>query len=154
MIGNIKNKVIALTVLVATITISATTFNPPAKPGEDSLILVMKQFSTALGVRCGFCHAANKDTSIHHPDFASDAKPEKAAARHMMKMTREINEDNFNWDNSTRPDTIHVVACITCHRGISQPDLKNIMAQLQTPVQPSVPVPPAPPAPPMKPNKQ
>ena len=52
---------------------------------------------------CSFCHAG--------ADYASDAKPEKAAARVMLQMTRHLNAD---WSK-------HVagagVTCYTCHRG-------------------------------------
>ncbi len=52
---------------------------------------------------CAFCHAGD--------DYASDAKPTKAAARVMLQMTRHLNTD---WAN-------HVagagVTCYTCHRG-------------------------------------
>lgn len=52
---------------------------------------------------CGFCHTGN--------DYASDAKPQKAAARVMLQMVRHVNAD---W-------TRHVgeagVTCYTCHRG-------------------------------------
>lgn len=52
---------------------------------------------------CAFCHAGE--------DYASDAKPAKAAARVMLRMTRHLNAD---WSN-------HVagagVTCFTCHRG-------------------------------------
>ena len=52
---------------------------------------------------CGFCHAGE--------DYASDAKPQKLAARTMLQMTRHLNAD---WGT-------HVAAagvtCYTCHRG-------------------------------------
>ena len=56
---------------------------------------------------CAFCHAG--------PDFASDAKPQKTAARTMIQMTRTLNAD---WRG-------HVgeagVTCYTCHRGENVP---------------------------------
>ncbi len=52
---------------------------------------------------CGFCHTGD--------DYASDAKPQKQAARVMLQMTRHLNTD---WSK-------HVagagVTCYTCHRG-------------------------------------
>ena len=52
---------------------------------------------------CDFCHVGN--------DWASDAKPQKAASRIMLQMTRHLNSA---WSN-------HVAAagmtCYTCHRG-------------------------------------
>ena len=52
---------------------------------------------------CGFCHAGD--------DWASDAKPQKIAARLMLSMTRTINAD---WSNHVAPAG---VTCFTCHRG-------------------------------------
>ena len=71
-----------------------------------------------LGVRCNFCHAYNNGKM----DFASDDKEEKNIARYMMNMTAGINKTYFNSENSTRPDTISVVRCFTCHRGNPHPD--------------------------------
>ncbi len=52
---------------------------------------------------CSFCHVGN--------DWASDTKPQKAAARIMLQMTRHLNSA---WSN-------HVagagMTCYTCHRG-------------------------------------
>jgi len=52
---------------------------------------------------CGFCHVSG--------DYASDAKPEKRAARLMLSMTRHI--------NSAWPDHVGAegVTCYSCHRG-------------------------------------
>jgi photosynthetic reaction center cytochrome c subunit len=97
---------------------------------EKKLDSIMKEYSVSLGVRCGFCHARNADTTNRHLDFASDAKDEKKAARHMMKMTADINTNYFNWMNSTRPDTIHAVICYTCHRGSNEVDSKNFLNEI------------------------
>ncbi len=52
---------------------------------------------------CGFCHAGT--------DYASDAKPEKQAARVMFAMTRHI---NAAWRGHVGAGG---VTCYTCHRG-------------------------------------
>ncbi len=52
---------------------------------------------------CAFCHTEG--------DFASDAKPQKVAARLMLQMTRQINAD---WGNHVATAG---VTCFTCHRG-------------------------------------
>ena len=91
----------------------------PKNISKDDLDMIMDHFKEALGVRCNFCHAMGNNG---HPDFASDAKPEKDIARAMMKMTGEINKTYFNFENSTMPDTILVVKCVTCHRGSPHPD--------------------------------
>lgn len=52
---------------------------------------------------CGFCHAGE--------DYASDAKPEKQAARLMLRMVRHVNAD---WGQHVQEAG---VTCFTCHRG-------------------------------------
>ena len=52
---------------------------------------------------CAFCHAGT--------DYASDAKPTKAASRVMMQMVRSLNTD---WSSHVAPAG---VTCYTCHRG-------------------------------------
>ncbi len=103
----------------------------PKDISEEKLHQVMDEFKTALGVKCGFCHARNADTTIHKLDFASDANEHKDIARYMMKMTSEINANYFNWMKSTQPDTIHSVRCITCHRGTTELDEENISEQMK-----------------------
>jgi hypothetical protein len=94
----------------------------PKDISDDSLDKIMHGYSHALGVHCSFCHAPNKTDPKGWPDFASDDKPEKDIARHMMRMTTDINTKYFNWNNSARPDTINAVTCATCHRGNPHPD--------------------------------
>lgn len=89
----------------------------PKDISKDSLDHIMHGYSAALGVRCNFCHVFNGK-----PDFASDDKEEKNSARYMMTMTAGINKTYFNSENSTRPDTINVVQCVTCHHGNPHPD--------------------------------
>ena len=91
----------------------------PKDISKERLDMIMDHFKEALGVHCTFCHAMG---SNGHPDFASDEKPEKDIARGMMKMTSDINTKYFNFENSTMPDTILVVKCMTCHRGNPHPD--------------------------------
>lgn len=96
----------------------------PKNITKDSLDKIMRGFTRALGVKCNFCHAM-KDG---HPDFPSEDKPEKDVARYMMEMTRDINARHFNMENSTRPDTLSVVKCITCHHGSPHPDAAAVPA--------------------------
>ena len=56
---------------------------------------------------CAFCHAGT--------DYASNAKPEKAAARTMLRMTRHMNAD---WSSHVAPSG---VTCFSCHRGQPMP---------------------------------
>jgi hypothetical protein len=94
----------------------------PQDISKDSLHNVMEFYSRSLGVHCNFCHAKSKDPNQKWPDFASDEKMEKEVARKMMTMTGEINLKYFNWMNSTQPDTIRSVTCVTCHHGTPHPE--------------------------------
>jgi hypothetical protein len=92
----------------------------PKDISKDSLDKIMDGFKIALGVHCDFCHVRNEEKKEF--DFASDDKDEKNIARHMMRMTMDINANYFNFESSTKPDTITVVRCETCHRGDPHPD--------------------------------
>ena len=83
----------------------------------------MDVWSASLGVRCNFCHAPNAQTG--RMDFASDAKPEKAMARHMFLMTAKINKKYFG----AKKDTLGMIMatginCNSCHHGEAHPELK------------------------------
>jgi hypothetical protein len=87
----------------------------------EQLDKVMDSFKEALGVKCSFCHAPSSDTSNHHLDFASDAKPEKEIARKMMKMTTKINHKFFSYNKNEQGEKIPAVECMTCHHGKEHP---------------------------------
>ncbi len=89
----------------------------PKNIGHEELIVVMRNFNTALGVKCNFCHAPSKDDA-KHLDFASDANPHKDVARDMMRMANRINKKFFK---GTEPMT---VTCYTCHHGNAEPASK------------------------------
>jgi hypothetical protein len=137
-----KWQIISISILGLFIAVGATTNTSSSPEGfknlqvlpkdisKDQLDSIMRDYAVSLGVRCGFCHARNADTTNHHLDFASDAKDEKKAARSMMKMAADLNANHFNFNNSTRPDTIHMIVCYTCHRGNKQPDGKSVQADL------------------------
>lgn len=83
----------------------------------------MDVWSESLGVHCNFCHTRNDQTG--KMDFASDAKPEKEAARHMFLMTAKINKKYFQ----AKKDTLGMVMasavnCNTCHHGTAHPEIK------------------------------
>ncbi|HEU5411815.1 MAG TPA: c-type cytochrome [Candidatus Acidoferrales bacterium] len=71
----------------------------------SQLVPGMRYITTALGVRCDFCHVQD--------NFAADDKRPKQTARQMMTMLFAINKDNFN----NRPE----VSCFTCHQGHQEP---------------------------------
>jgi len=93
----------------------------PVNISHDDLIAMMRGFATALGTRCGHCHAAGTPgpDGRERLDFASDAKPEKETARTMIRMVRTINGDYINKVDPTRRQQ---VTCGTCHRGHTVPE--------------------------------
>jgi hypothetical protein len=94
----------------------------PKDISHDDLEKVMDGWKAALGVKCNFCHAPSADSTSHHLDFASDAKPEKDIARHMFRMTGKINKKYFSFEKDDKGATIPAVSCMTCHRGSPHPD--------------------------------
>ena len=93
----------------------------PKDISKEELGLVMDSFKDALGVKCGHCHAPQKDNP-RKLDFASDAKPEKEVARKMMRMTARINKKYFRHSEG---EAMIQVQCKTCHRGNTKPEIKQ-----------------------------
>lgn len=93
----------------------------PKDIAPEELRKIMHGYAGALGVKCNFCHAANKQT--HKLDFASDAKEDKGFARTMIAMTQTINEQYMSKidDPDAMPADKHVT-CGTCHRGHTMPE--------------------------------
>ena len=81
------------------------------------VVAVMQNFNAALGVGCDYCHVQNQGTP---PDFASDDKPEKEAARAMMGITREANA-SLSTGLGRPAAELTRIGCITCHRGVPEP---------------------------------
>ncbi len=71
----------------------------------SQLLPGMRYITTALGVKCSYCHVKG--------NFASDDKRPKHTARRMMTMLFAINNNNFGG----RP----AVSCYTCHQGHHEP---------------------------------
>jgi len=71
----------------------------------SQLLPGMRYITTALGVKCNYCHVEG--------NFASDDKRPKQTAREMITMLNAINANNF----SGRPE----VSCYTCHQGHHEP---------------------------------
>ncbi len=119
----------------------------------------MRGFNFALGVQCNHCHVetspatpargaraaappvegsrGGREGRSNAPaqlNFAADDKPEKRAARLMIKM---VNDLNARLTSDVAPvlgksSALTKVQCATCHRGIAQPDqisdlLSNLM---------------------------
>ncbi len=158
-----KNKALVLVCLTAFIALGLTAFTPgavkkskqaefknlqvlPKDITKEQLDKIMRGFNGALGVKCIFCHVHEGEDFRQGWDYAKDDKGEKKIAREMLKMTISINSTYFNFENSERPDTIRVVSCNTCHRGIQHPDAKGIQEQMGN-MQKMQNPPPPPPAP-------
>lgn len=71
-------------------------------------------YSRALGVACTHCHFG--------PDYSSDEKRPKRAAREMMAMNRMINERLRSLQNLEGKPEETFVNCTTCHRGQVDPN--------------------------------
>ncbi|MDE3251701.1 MAG: c-type cytochrome [Bacteroidota bacterium] len=82
----------------------------------------MDQFKAALGVKCNFCHAPDKDNP-RRMDMPSDANPMKNVAREMLRMTMEMNEKYMASIKHPESDTTQIqhITCNTCHRGATKP---------------------------------
>jgi hypothetical protein len=70
----------------------------------------MNFFAASMGRRCNYCHVNNQGQW----DYASDTKPEKTAAREMIKLVLDINK-------TTERLKLDPVSCYTCHRGRTSP---------------------------------
>lgn len=90
----------------------------PKDIAPKALVDVMRSFAIELGTRCEHCHVgAGNDLSTF--DFASDAKPEKATARKMMRMITALHAQYLN--DVGDPARLPKVTCYTCHRGALRP---------------------------------
>ena len=130
----LNRKIVATLGLSSIVTLIALTSMAPDREYKNLKVLpkditheqlghVMSEWSHSLGVHCNFCHA--RDEAAKKMDFASDAKPEKTAARHMFKMMNKINKKFFE----AKKDSLGMMAqagvnCYTCHRGSPHPELK------------------------------
>jgi hypothetical protein len=87
---------------------------------KDLQGIMTDDFEDGLGVSCGFCHAPA--AGGHGLDFASDAKPEKAIARAMMRMTIGLNKKYFKVKHPVIGSSTLTITCATCHKGEPFPD--------------------------------
>jgi hypothetical protein len=125
-------KIVAMLALAAFVILGIAAARPPAGPHKNLQVLpkdisdqkldsIMESYNKALGIGCSFCHspAKNNPDSL---DFAMDGNPMKEEGRKMIRMTIEINKNNFYYDKSIRPEYLNVVNCRTCHRGEAYPE--------------------------------
>lgn len=92
----------------------------PKNITEDSLNKLMDLYAASLKVNCDYCHVHDKkaDTMIWH----KDDKPEKEITRNMMRMTAEINEKYFHFNEDIKASEVQAVTCYTCHKGSPMPE--------------------------------
>ena len=91
----------------------------PATMSVRDVINTMRGFTGALGVRCPFCHVGEEGADLSTFDFASDEKPNKKAARLMLKMVTDVNQQLASVGD--KPAGEPRVTCYTCHRGAEKP---------------------------------
>jgi hypothetical protein len=91
---------------------------PRTTPVTD-VIGAMRNFTSALGVRCQFCHLGSEGQPLGEFDFASDQKRNKVVARQMMRMVNDINRRLDTIPQRGHPPV--PATCATCHRGVSRP---------------------------------
>ncbi len=85
-----------------------------------ALMDTMRSFTSALGVRCTYCHVGNEGEPLNTFDFVSDKKEAKNKARAMLQMVAAINNDHLAKVVDRRKPPISV-SCLTCHRGVTEP---------------------------------
>ncbi len=92
----------------------------PKNISEDSLDKIMDGFCANLNVDCKYCHVHDKkaDSMIWH----TDDKPEKEITRNMMRMTADINEKYFHFNEDVKASEVQAVTCYTCHHGNPMPE--------------------------------
>jgi tetratricopeptide (TPR) repeat protein len=94
----------------------------PKDISRDSLILLMRSFSFATGLRCEGCHVMGDDNVFEGAQFELDDKVNKRKARAMLEMVHRINDDLLpTLPERDRPTL--AVECKTCHRSLPKPFL-------------------------------
>ena len=90
----------------------------PKNISVDELHSIMRIYSKSLGVKCNHCHLSKGEGKERTFDFASDAKPEKATARKMIKMVSSINK---KYIDKIGNHNFEKITCVTCHNGNIKP---------------------------------
>ena len=91
----------------------------PKDTSADDVMKIMHAIEGQLGVECSYCHV--KGDQPHSMNFAVDTKPEKAAARLMMRMTDDLNTRYLaKLEDHDGPPA--KADCGTCHRGHAHPE--------------------------------
>lgn len=90
----------------------------PDTIGPEMLSRTMRGMTSALGVRCQYCHVGEAGMSLAEFDFAADDKGTKKTAREMLRMVRYINTEVIG---NLADVSGAVVTCFTCHQGQTTP---------------------------------
>jgi hypothetical protein len=98
---------------------------PKTLTGEQ-VMEIMHGWRQQLGVECNTCHTVDPTKKMPNGrpamNFPDDSKPEKEAARLMVKMTMEINKTTSMVESKQNSETsAKQVTCGTCHRGKFDP---------------------------------
>lgn len=101
----------------------------PKNITKEQMDSVMKHYTTALGVKCNFCHVRNEGGKEW--DFAADKNKHKLMAREMIKMTQDINKKYFDVTGAKSLNAALMVNCYTCHHGKKEPESKPVLGELK-----------------------
>jgi tetratricopeptide (TPR) repeat protein len=125
-----KNLVLALFLLTAANTLLSQQWQFPDKLKNSSVLpknitskelgATMRGFTSALGVRCTYCHVGEEGKDLKEYDFPSDAKPAKTKARTMITMVQAVNGQYLSQLSKETSNGIKV-SCVTCHHGVPVP---------------------------------
>ncbi len=97
------------------------------------VIGTMRNITSALGVRCPFCHVGQEGQPLEQFDFAKDEKHPKLVARQMLSMVAEINRRLDTLPMHEHEGWSVQVTCMTCHRGVTRPvPLETLMQETAT----------------------
>jgi len=97
------------------------------------VIGTMRNITSALGVRCPFCHVGQEGQPLEQFDFAKDEKHPKLVARQMLSMVAEINRRLDTLPMHEHEGSSVQVTCMTCHRGVTRPvPLETLMQETAT----------------------
>lgn len=92
----------------------------PRDISKPELLKTMRSFTSALGVRCLFCHVGKEGEPPSTFKFDSDEKEQKRTARLMMAMTQDINQKYLTGLGKPAEKLVKV-SCATCHHGQQEP---------------------------------
>lgn len=107
----------------------------PKDSARKELVTTMRGWASALGVRCGHCHAGGNPETLQGVDFASDEKWEKRTARAMLRMVRAVEADYLRGlearpaSAGAKPEPSVTLECITCHRGLRRPETIDVVLE-------------------------